>query len=373
VHFEQGRDYQRAIHYLRQAGENAQRRSANAEAISLLTKALKLLQFLRQTPERLRQEVGLHIALGTSLVALKGYAAPQVEYTLLRAGELCQQIEDTRELIRVRQGLCDMHYNRAEFHTARSLAEQLLHLAHSSGESICLPGIHAALSRILFAIGEFELAQRYAAQGSTLYDPRQHSPYISHVAHDPGVNCLATQVRTLWHLGYPDQALRYSQKALALARKLYHPMSLTLALNSSVALHHWRGEWHAAQELGEELLALAQRQALPHWAGWGMMLRGLILARQDQQEAGITQMRQGFTALTTTGAKMGLTGLSCELAWAYGKAGRAAEGLPLLAEALVVADNTGEHFALAELYRLKGQLTLRQSGVRGPQSPAPST
>jgi len=75
-----------------------------------------------------------------------------------------RKIEDTRELIRVRQGLCDMHYNRAEFPTARSLAEQLLHLAQRRGESICLPRTHAALSRILFAIGEFELAHGYAAQ-----------------------------------------------------------------------------------------------------------------------------------------------------------------------------------------------------------------
>ena len=34
VHFEQGRDYRRAVQYLQQAGENAMRRSAHQEAIS---------------------------------------------------------------------------------------------------------------------------------------------------------------------------------------------------------------------------------------------------------------------------------------------------------------------------------------------------
>jgi len=38
VHFEQGRDYPRAIRYLQQAGETALRRSAHQEAIAHLTR-----------------------------------------------------------------------------------------------------------------------------------------------------------------------------------------------------------------------------------------------------------------------------------------------------------------------------------------------
>ena len=38
LHFEQGRDYRKAVQYLQQAGEKALKRSANIEAISYLTK-----------------------------------------------------------------------------------------------------------------------------------------------------------------------------------------------------------------------------------------------------------------------------------------------------------------------------------------------
>ena len=48
------------------------------------------------------------------------------------------------------------------------------------------------------------------------------------------------------------------------------------------------------------------------------------------------------------------------LAEAYGKVGQAEEGLTALAEALAVVDKTGERFYEAELYRLKGELTLQQ-------------
>jgi predicted ATPase len=54
------------------------------------------------------------------------------------------------------------------------------------------------------------------------------------------------------------------------------------------------------------------------------------------------------------------------LAEAHGKAGLPKEGLTVLAEALAIVNKTGEHFWEAELYRLKGELTL-QSEVQGSQ------
>ena len=45
--------------------------------------------------------------------------------------------------------------------------------------------------------------------------------------------------------------------------------------------------------------------------------------------------------------------------------GQAEEGLTVLAEALAVVDKTGERLCEAELYRLKGELTLHsQSSVQ---------
>ena len=48
--------------------------------------------------------------------------------------------------------------------------------------------------------------------------------------------------------------------------------------------------------------------------------------------------------------------------------GQAEEGLTVLAEALAVVDKTGERLYEAELYRLKGELTLAQSSVQGLES-----
>ena len=65
---------------------------------------------------------------------------------------------------------------------------------------------------------------------------------------------------------------------------------------------------------------------------------------------------------------MGRTWFLAMLADAYEIEGQSAEGLHVLTEALDATDKRGERAYEAELYRLKGQLTLKQSGVRGPES-----
>ena len=56
------------------------------------------------------------------------------------------------------------------------------------------------------------------------------------------------------------------------------------------------------------------------------------------------------------------------LAEAYLKDGQVEEGLATVAEALAFVDRTEERFYEAELYRIKGELTLQQSRCQGSKS-----
>lgn len=79
AHFEEGRDYVRAVGYLQQAAENARRRWAYHESVRYLTKGLGLLKHLPDSAERTQHELQLHFMLAEPLVALKGAATPEVE------------------------------------------------------------------------------------------------------------------------------------------------------------------------------------------------------------------------------------------------------------------------------------------------------
>jgi predicted ATPase len=95
------------------------------------------------------------------------------------------------------------------------------------------------------------------------------------------------------------------------------------------------------------------------------MLRGCALAEQGQAEEGIAQLRNGLAAFRALGSGLLIPYCLSLLAEAYGKAGQAKEGLRALAEALAQVDKTSERFYEAEMYRLKGELTLAQSSIQG--------
>jgi predicted ATPase/DNA-binding winged helix-turn-helix (wHTH) protein len=95
MHFERGREPERAIFYHQKAGENALRRSAHQEAIIHLTTGLSLLGALPDSRERGAQELALQNAVSIPLLALKGYGAPEAEHAYTRALALCQQVGET--------------------------------------------------------------------------------------------------------------------------------------------------------------------------------------------------------------------------------------------------------------------------------------
>jgi predicted ATPase len=72
-------------------------------------------------------------------------------------------------------------------------------------------------------------------------------------------------------------------------------------------------------------------------------------------------MRQGLTAWQATGSANWRPYFLALLAEACGQGGQVEEGLAVLAEALAAVDKTEERLYEAELYRLKGELLLRQA------------
>jgi predicted ATPase len=79
-------------------------------------------------------------------------------------------------------------------------------------------------------------------------------------------------------------------------------------------------------------------------------------------------MHQGMAALRAMGVALLLSWGHTILAEAYGESGQAEEGLRLLAEALATAHQQGSLLWEPELYRVKGELLLRQSVPDAPEA-----
>ncbi len=357
-----------AIPYWQRAGEKTAQRSAYVEAIGHLTRGLDLLKALPDTPQRAQQELTLQIALSAPLIATKGWATPELEKACARARELCQQVGETFQLFPVLWGLAAFYRQRAEHKTAHELAEQYMRLAQSLQDPTLLLEAHQGLGVTSYWLGEVAPSLEHCEQGFALYDPQQHSSLTFIYGQDPGMTCLCYGACALWLLGYPDQALKRVNEALRLAEELSHPFMVVYARHMLATVYQFRREEQLAQEQVEAAMTLSMEQGFPFFLAWATVQQGSLLIMQGKTEEGIAQIRQGTAAWQAMGSELGRPSALTLLAEAYGKAGRTEEGLTLLAEALDLVHKTDARVQEPQLYRLKGELTLKQSSVQSLES-----
>jgi class 3 adenylate cyclase/predicted ATPase len=364
-HYTEAGQRGKAIPFWYQAGKKAAERSANIEAISHLRKGLEVLSVLADTSERLQQELPLQTLLGNALMAIKGYAAPEVGRTFDRAREICERLGETPQLFPVLRGLWMFYLVRSDLQTADKMGNQLLQLAERTQETAFLLEAHRALGMTRFFRGEFSAARQHLEHGIALYDFARHRSHAFLYGTDPGVACLCYVAASLWILGYPEQAVTRLNEGLELARKCSHAFSHAFALFFAAMLHQYRGDETLAQQLADAAIALSRKEGFVIWLAMATIVRGWTQAAQGHVEAGLTEMRQGLGAFRATGAGIAHTYILALVAEGYGKSEHHDEGLSVLAEALEVSDRTEERVFRAELHRLKGELALQKHEQEG--------
>jgi predicted ATPase len=355
--FQAARDPGRAADHYLIAAENAASMFAHHEAVALARRGLSALQALPDTPDRARREIRLQVTLGVQLQVGQGYAAPEAEHIYDRARALCERLEETPSLFRVLWGLWMFYLVRPDLAKARGLAERLLALAQDQAQ---LLQAREALVVTFLHLGDPGAARDHMEQAIALYDPERHGSLTDLYGQDPAVTCLAFGAVALWLLGYPDQAVARSREAVALGRELRQPNTLGLALYFGAILRQYRREAPAARESAEAASAIAAEHGISLWQTVGLVMRGWAMARRDQADSSIVQIRQGLSDWAATGGGTHRPYHLALLAEALGEAGQIEQGLGALAEALALVQRTGEGFHGAELHRLRGEFLLRQ-------------
>jgi predicted ATPase len=95
--------------------------------------------------------------------------------------------------------------------------------------------------------------------------------------------------------------------------------------------------------------------------GWALVECAARSGAREQREAGLGQIQEGLAAVRATEAELWVPLLLGALAQGTAQGGQAHDGLRVIAEALAIVEKNAERWTEAELYRLKGELTLQQS------------
>jgi predicted ATPase len=359
-HFQEAGITQKAIDYLHQAGDRAVQLSAYQEGRAHLIRGLALLETLPPSPERAQQELDLQLSLGMAWMG--DIPGPEWQNAFTRARELCQKTGQTAQLSRVLDELAILHYVRAEYQTARELAEEALSLAQEDGDPLLVAVGHWCLGFTLYSLGEYATARDHLQQVISFYQPQQHHRQLLLLrGSDVGTSALVYDACCLWCLGYPEQALQRSQEALALARELDHAFSLADVLcHGGCMPNKMRRDAPALREYAEELVRLSRGMGFLSFEGTGFCYWGEAHAMLGQVREGMALIREGLAIRQSIGAQCHMTGIMEALAEAQARAGQPDQALATLDETLALVEQTDERNWEAELYRLKGELLLMQ-------------
>jgi predicted ATPase len=259
--------------------------------------------------------------------------------------------------------LFTFYLSKAEFQSTRELGEELLTREPKTNPDHFRLVAYRVLAATHFYLGEFTEAQGRLARGIALYDREQHGVLALQFGQDVGVYYRVYSAWNLWLLGHVDQALEPIEEALVLARELSHPFSRAVTLSHASVLHHFRRDWQAAKERAEEAIALCTDQGFSFYLAMAEIAQGCSRAAQTQDVEGLGQASHGVSAWRQTGAVILVPTFLSLLAEAHGVVGQPDAGLAALAEAISVADTTGESWWSAELHRVRAELLLQRAGA----------
>lgn len=232
-------------------------------------------------------------------------------------------------------------------------------LAQYLREPISLLEAHTALGSTLIHLGDFRAAREHFDAAMLLYDPEPCRVLAFSRGTNPAIVCLIRRAWTLWCLGYADQALAESHKALDLARESGHDSSVAFAIFFTAVIYQCRREERHVREYAEWLFNFSSEHQFSQWIAGGQLLRGWALIHQGSVEEGIQELQNGHRQWLEAGNELGKTQICARVAEAYGQAGRPEEGLQMLAESFAALEKNGECHYESELYRLKGELLLQ--------------
>jgi class 3 adenylate cyclase/tetratricopeptide (TPR) repeat protein len=341
----------KALRYLRQAGERAAGRYANFEAAHYFEQALEALKQLPATPENQASLLDIRIALGPALIATKGTTSHHVEDCYREAVALADRAQSPAKRFPAVWGLWFVRFTRGDYEEAASRAQALLRAAQDSGDSGHLLEAHHSLWASLSAMGRSLEVIAHIEEGRRLYDREKHSTQaFEYGGHDAGACSHWHLGLTHWVLGYPDKALKEAEQGVRLAKELRHPMSTVISLWFAAWVQLQRGAIDAAAAPAEESLEISRTYGIPRWGDAAILMQSRL--RADERLFG--ELEQAIRGMSGTAWRQA-TNLTL-LARMYADRGQPQKGREII-ESIPSAHRAG--FLCADIMRAEGEIILR--------------
>jgi class 3 adenylate cyclase/tetratricopeptide (TPR) repeat protein len=267
-HALRGEVWDKAVLYLRQAGEKALARSAHREAVEPFEQALSALTYLPETRATREQAIDLRLALRNALQPSGDAPSRQHIFALLREAEtLAVALDDPRRLGQVSRFLSFHFYQTGAYHQAIVAGERALTLATASGEVVLQALANQYLGRAYQAHGDYSRAiDCFGQTVAALEGVRRHERFGQVFL--PAVFSRAYLAACHAELGTFTEGRVLGDEGLQIAEAVDHPASLMAGSWGIGQLSLRRGNVTRALPLLERAVGTCQDAELPLYFPW---------------------------------------------------------------------------------------------------------
>jgi class 3 adenylate cyclase/tetratricopeptide (TPR) repeat protein len=261
-HALRGEVWVKALAYGRQTGEKAMARSAHREAVGSFEQALGAVAHLPQSRDTREQAIDLRLALRSALLPSSDYG--RILAYLREAEGLAEALDDPRRLAQVSLFLSENFRFMGAYDQAIAAAQHALALATASGEVVRQAQANQRLGQAYQAQGDYHRAIDCLGLTVASLDGAQRRERFGQVVL-PAVLSCAYLAESHAELGTFVEGSALGGEGLRIAEVVNHPASLIFAYEGIGLLALHQGDLPRALPLLERAVCICQEADLPVW------------------------------------------------------------------------------------------------------------
>jgi hypothetical protein len=367
-HAERAGLHTEAVNLFREAGLRAFERTATAEAVKHLGRAIDLVVAFEE-PARSDVEMTLQAAIVPAYMATLGWAAAEVERACSRLRELAAARGAVQAVFVASVGLTTVAFLRGRLDVSLERARGCRDLAASTGDRWLQMIGTSAVGHTHFYRGEYEEPIRRNDEAFALLDLAREKANVAVFQISFATVMASYRAQAKYLVGATDAAWQSLGEGRALVADLHHAPTRANWLCQECRFFHAMDDVAEVKRAAAETRALSVAEGFEMWIPIADAFLAWASCRSggDADEA-VGGIRHALATLHGLSLDLGLLEFTALLVEAHVRAGRPAEVFELARSALEVAHAGEQRDYEPELHRLQGdaaQAMRDGEGARG--------
>ena len=356
LHLTEGGDPQQAASHWLEAARRSLERSALTEAARILRRGLAALEKLPSDPGLQALRLRFSALLGPALIGLKGWRAAETYELYAAAVELTQHVPEDASHFPILWGWWRLAPDfEAQLERSAALRDRAMRQADPA---LQLEAHHCCWAT-QFSVGELSKCSEHAEAGLRMFEAADYSSHAwLYGNHDPKACAHGMMALTYWMQGRVCSAAEQELLSLSWAEGRGHLGARGHAIGLSALYHVLRRDRPKVLERAEQMIALATEQGLTTQAATGELLRGWVVALDEDADEGLRMLEVGLARQRNTSTDEDAPLFLCLLAEALAAAGRAEEAVQRLEHDLSTFRRIGLAAWLPEMLRVLGEAVI---------------